>query len=133
MKKCVKGDIIPFNELKNYPDGTEFWIEDILGDDPEENIRGFATKKYDDIIEDETGFYDLEYLEIHPEMADHLKYFSIEKYYEEFDISEITEEESVQEIIKELAEEICNLRGVELTEKNILDVVASLKCLQEKE
>ena len=66
-------------------------------------------------------------------MADHLKYFSIEKYYEEFDINEITEEESVQEIIKELAEEICNLRGVELTEKNILDVVSYLKCLQEKE
>ena len=115
----MRGKQLTLEEVLNLEDGSKVWVKDT--DERDEQI-GIVHQEGETrvFVDDDCGWFDIKYL---------LEYNGKEYvfFYEWIEESEIPYPSSMQQTIKNLAQEICNLRGLDLTDDNIRLIVEEFK------
>ena len=104
----MKGRKLTLQGVLNLEDGTKVWVED----DRESFSESLCTYEKENNYLVTRSYYNY-VLDIYDYYEDKLTF------YEWIEESEMPYPNNMQQIIKNLAQEVCNLRGLDLTDDNI--------------
>lgn len=108
----MKGKLLTLQEVLNLEDGTKVWVED---DDEGDKQVGIVKQEGETrvLVDDGCGWFDIKYLF---DCEEHVYFYEwIEEEEKEIKVSY----KSMSEIVDSMAQEICNLRSMDLTDENI--------------